>query len=80
MKRRIDATLVTFMSIVVGLLFTSVPAYAQMPFEVLHSFTGHTDPSAPSALIQGSDGNLYGTTTNGGSFNLGTVFRMTRLW
>jgi len=31
----------------------------------------------PSSLIQGSDGNFYGTTTNGGQFGLGTVFKLT---
>jgi uncharacterized repeat protein (TIGR03803 family) len=29
-----------------------------------------------SALIQGSDGLLYGTTSSGGVYNLGTVYRM----
>jgi uncharacterized repeat protein (TIGR03803 family) len=29
------------------------------------------------SLAQGTDGNLYGTTTAGGSSNLGTIFRMT---
>ncbi len=32
-----------------------------------------------SGLIQGSDGNLYGTTRTGGNFNQGTVFRMSLL-
>jgi len=31
----------------------------------------------PTSLIQGSDGNFYGTTTEGGTNNLGTLFRMT---
>ena len=33
------------------------------------------DPYA--ALIQGSDGNFYGTTASGGAFNHGTVFQIT---
>jgi uncharacterized repeat protein (TIGR03803 family) len=28
-------------------------------------------------LIQGTDGNFYGTTANGGTYNEGTVFQMT---
>src|SRR5213592_848129 len=30
-----------------------------------------------AALVQGSDGNFYGTTERGGANGLGTVFRMT---
>jgi len=47
---------------------------------VLHSFSGGTDGAAPYAeLTQGSDGNFYGTTCNGGTdgYNLGTIFRVT---
>jgi uncharacterized repeat protein (TIGR03803 family) len=35
------------------------------------------DGSNPSGMMQGSDGNFYGTTSNGGQFNQGTVFRIT---
>jgi uncharacterized repeat protein (TIGR03803 family) len=45
---------------------------------VLHSFTGGMDgASPPAALIQGTDGNFYGTTVYGGASGFGTVFRMT---
>jgi uncharacterized repeat protein (TIGR03803 family) len=46
---------------------------------VLHSFAGGpTDGANPgAALLQASDGNFYGTTSNGGAFNSGTVFKMT---
>jgi uncharacterized repeat protein (TIGR03803 family) len=47
----------------------------------LHSFTGNScgDGSYPQAgLVQGSDGNLYGTTeTGGGFYDGGTIFRVT---
>jgi uncharacterized repeat protein (TIGR03803 family) len=44
---------------------------------VLHSFQGGTnDGSGPSALTLGSDGNIYGTTHEGGAHNGGTFFRM----
>jgi uncharacterized repeat protein (TIGR03803 family) len=44
----------------------------------LYSFTGGSDGGPPlAALVQGSDGNLYGTTYAGGSASLGTVFRIT---
>lgn len=46
---------------------------------VLHSFGGGaSDGKQPAAgLIQGSDGNLYGTTTYGGNNSSGTVFVLT---
>ncbi len=42
----------------------------------LHSFD-ITDGNSPYAgLMQGRDGNFYGTTTEGGAYNGGTVFRL----
>ncbi|MEY2546379.1 MAG: hypothetical protein QOG48_1496, partial [Verrucomicrobiota bacterium] len=44
-------------------------------YQVLHTFL--LPPGYPyAALIQGSDGNFYGTTQYGGATNGGTVFRM----
>ena len=45
----------------------------------LHNFTGTgTDGEVPqSALVQGSDGNFYGTTSGGGSNSDGTIFSIT---
>src|SRR6266571_1668934 len=44
---------------------------------VLHSFNGTDGQLAESALVQGSDGNFYGTTALGGMFYQGTLFRIT---
>jgi uncharacterized repeat protein (TIGR03803 family) len=46
----------------------------------LYSFcsaSGCTDGSSPSGLIQGSDGNFYGTTNGNGTNGKGTIFEIT---
>jgi uncharacterized repeat protein (TIGR03803 family) len=44
---------------------------------ILHAFEGNTDGAVPSAgLAQGTDGMLYGITTDGGIENLGTLFEI----
>jgi uncharacterized repeat protein (TIGR03803 family) len=44
---------------------------------VLHSFTGKSDGATPqAALVRDAAGNLYGTTTAGGSNGNGTVFEL----
>lgn len=44
----------------------------------LHLFTGASDGAfAYGGLIQGKDGNLYGTTEGGGNGEYGTIFRLT---
>lgn len=46
---------------------------------VLYSFTGGADGGKPFAgLIRDEDGNLYGTTDEGGSYGAGTVFKLDR--
>jgi uncharacterized repeat protein (TIGR03803 family) len=59
-----------------GLL--TADARAGAVFTSLYSFTGTNDGANPHAgLVQGSDGNFYGTTGSGGTNNLGTVFKIT---
>jgi uncharacterized repeat protein (TIGR03803 family) len=44
----------------------------------LHGFTGGADGGYPlGGVIQATDGNLYGTTSQGGANNTGTVFQVT---
>jgi uncharacterized protein (TIGR03437 family) len=45
----------------------------------LASFNGTNgnDPEDVGSLVQGSDGNFYGTTLQGGANNSGTIFKMT---
>ena len=65
--------------VAVFMLFTAtaVAAPAQT-FKTLASFDG-TNGSDPyiGSLVQGKDGNYYGTTTTGGAYGMGTVFRVT---
>jgi uncharacterized repeat protein (TIGR03803 family) len=47
---------------------------------VLYEFTGQSDGSWPeSAVIQGTDGSLYGTTAYGGVNDDGVIFRISNL-
>jgi uncharacterized repeat protein (TIGR03803 family) len=47
-------------------------------YKLLYSFTGGSDSKLPgSPLIQGNDGNFYGTTMGAGVSGPGTVFRIT---
>lgn len=59
-----------------GTVFEVTPAGKQIE---LHSFAGASDGASPSflgTLLLDAAGNLYGTTTAGGAFNLGTVFEI----
>ncbi|QNF34430.1 DNRLRE domain-containing protein [Adhaeribacter swui] len=47
-------------------------------FTVLHDFDYTADGGNPSAdLVQGSDDSFYGMTSRGGTYNAGTIFRIT---
>ena len=51
---------------------------SQGKFTTLHFFNASSEGASPySGLIQGTDGNLYGTTGNEGIYGAGTVFKMT---
>jgi uncharacterized repeat protein (TIGR03803 family) len=43
----------------------------------LYSFNGADGEGPEAALVQGTDGNLYGTTSAGGANGYGTVFKIT---
>jgi uncharacterized repeat protein (TIGR03803 family) len=46
-------------------------------FTAVFNFTGGPSGNQPLGLVASSNGNLYGTTSNGGDFGCGTVFEMT---
>jgi uncharacterized repeat protein (TIGR03803 family) len=57
-----------------GTVFELTPSGTET---VLHSFGHGTDGKFPYAgLVRDSNGNLYGTTLNGGTAGLGTVFQL----
>jgi uncharacterized repeat protein (TIGR03803 family) len=71
--RRFALSLCIVLSLALG------PAIAQT-YTDLHDFDCTVEgcqPSSPAVLAQGRDGNLYGTALAGGTFAMGTVFKMT---
>ena len=57
-----------------GVVFKMTPMHE---VTVLHDFTGGSDGSGPiGRLLQGTDGNLYGTTYYGGTSGGGVLFRI----
>ena len=56
-----------------------LPAFgtqAGVVFTSLHLFQASPNGKYPAGLVQGSDGNFYGTTINGGLNNNGTMFKI----
>jgi uncharacterized repeat protein (TIGR03803 family) len=60
-----------------GTVFKITPSESSE--SVLYSFAAGQDGIDPQGLIEGCDGNFYGTTNSGGANGLGTVFRVTPL-
>jgi uncharacterized repeat protein (TIGR03803 family) len=62
-----------------GVIFRLAPpttAGAAWSYSVLYRFDGGADGKTPGDIIAGPDGTLYGTTTTGGTDDLGVVFRL----
>jgi uncharacterized repeat protein (TIGR03803 family) len=55
---------------------TTAPAQAQT-FMVLDNFNGTNGGGASASLLQATNGNLYGTTAEGGAAGAGNVFEVT---
>ena len=57
-----------------GTVFKMTPSGS---LTTLHSFSGTDGYSVYAGLVEGTDGNLYGTTFGGGAQNAGVVFKIT---
>lgn len=65
----------SFCGVIVFCALTLMASQAQT-LTTLAEFNG-TNGASPLGIIQGFDGNFYGTTLNGGTQNEGTAFKMT---
>jgi uncharacterized repeat protein (TIGR03803 family) len=59
------------------LCVTTAIASRGQGFTLLHNFHGVDGADSYAALVQGTSGDLYGTTSSGGTGDRGTVFKMT---
>jgi len=62
---------------VIGLYLASTLGLSAKTFNSLHSFNGADGANPYTALTQGSDGNFYGTTIDGGANGGGNFFKIT---
>src|SRR5215472_7482937 len=60
-----------------GLLLGLGQGASAAQVESLYSFQGADGDTPMAALAPGADGSLYGTTSSGGAYSDGTVFRIT---
>jgi uncharacterized repeat protein (TIGR03803 family) len=75
-SRNLSIGLTAVALVALTVLGTVTPATAQKEF-VLHNFNNTGDGYRPaSGLISDNSGNLYGTTSDGGTYDGGTVFEM----
>src|SRR6516225_6537539 len=65
------------LAIVAAIIASGCINVSAQTLTTLHSFNGADGSSPEGTLVQGSDGNLYGTTPLGGAHAQGTVFRIT---
>lgn len=63
---------------VMALAMIFLPDAQAQTFSVVHNFTGGSDGGGPlNGFTSDSAGNLYGTTSTGGTFNYGVVYKLT---
>lgn len=57
-------------------VFTTLGCLNAATLTTIHSFDGSDGANPYAGLVQGTDGNFYGTTTGGGTANSGVVFKI----
>lgn len=67
--------LLVLIIVVLFIVFTAQSAQAQT-FTVIHNFTAGRDGSDPMAGLTTDGENFYGTTSSGGKYGYGTVFKL----
>jgi uncharacterized repeat protein (TIGR03803 family) len=79
MQRLACARFVLLISFLILMNFTVIQSAAAQTFTVIHNFTGGADGGQPVAgITKDARGNLYGTTSVGGSgIGYGTVYELT---
>src|SRR5262245_44561102 len=73
LRRSVAACTAWLALVVLTGIVGSTAANAQT-FEVIHAFENVSAPYAP--LVQGPDGAFYGTTSGGGAYGGGAIFRV----
>src|SRR5271165_2696192 len=77
LERRVCRTAIGIALVVLASLLLATAAEAATKEKVIYSFQGGTDGSGPEPeLFRDAAGNLYGTTAEGGSQQMGTVFEL----
>ena len=59
-----------------GTIYELTPSNGGWTEKVIYSFTDGSNGVSPNSLLVGTDGNLYGTTWQGGQYESGTVFQL----
>src|SRR5579872_663787 len=72
----VKAAHLLFIVLILVVMTSLAPAQS---LTILHTFTSNPDGAYPhSPLLRGADGNLYGTTFQGGSYGFGAVFEVSK--
>jgi uncharacterized repeat protein (TIGR03803 family) len=74
---KIKPGLATLCGVLLFCIAATNPLHAQT-FTTRASFDSNNGQYPLSSLIQGTDGNIYGTTFSGGFYDFGTVFKMSQ--